>query len=448
MRSPIEQYELRALEGNAESITEHGRVLGVLADTMESTAERLVELGDSSMYWSQATDKLSTTAAEVEEDLRAAAVRYRLTGEVVEAYGKELDTAQDWINPNIENIRAAEEEYQSALQAVEEAKDDRDGLARVWLWETEPTAEQTADAEDAVTTAEGTLSGAKETRDALWSTFETKFGDWSAAYDTAVDGIEDAMDSADNNDGFWEAFDNFLDVLGWVVLALGVIALVIGAPLTGLLALVIVGISAAILIGELIQFAAGEATLSDVLWAGLGLLPFGAGKLLSRGAPALRPLINGARGSAVVGVRSGLPAMRLQSMLKVTSNGWFRLPSMQLRGPIANASTPWRWLRAPANVRAGLPAPGMLVSPRNALLHGGPEAAQVQTFVHTMRNSPYSGHLVDLLRNPAITSPASQWQRIGFASVYGSSGAIGLTGLLGVDLPVVENITIDNGPVR
>lgn len=277
MRSPNEGYELRALEGDAPAIQEHGRVLGELAETMVMTADRLIELGDSSLYRSQATDKLSTTAAEVEEDLRAASVRYDLTGDAVVTYGVALAQAQDCINPNVETIRTAEEEYQAARRALDDAEDERDGLRRVMPWEDEPTEAQTAAAALAVATASGELAGKEQTRNALWATYETAFGDWSEAYDAAVDGIEHAMDTAGNDDGFWEALDNFLDALGWVILVLSIVALIIGAPFTGLLAGILLGLSALVALGRLVQYAAGQATLADVALSLIALLPFASG---------------------------------------------------------------------------------------------------------------------------------------------------------------------------
>lgn len=430
MESPTEGYELRTLDGDAEDISEHGRVLGVLAETMTTTADRLSELGDSSIYRSKATDKLSKTAAEIDEDMRAAATRYDLTGTVIETYGEALATAQAWINPNVETIRAAEEEYQAAKDALEDAQDAQSGLDRVWPWEDEPTDADRASAASAVSTAQTTLDEKETARNALWSTYETKFGDWSDAYDTAVEGIENAMETAGNNDGFWEAFDNFLDILGWVILVLSVVALIIGAPLTGLLAGIILALSALVVLGELLQFACGKATLSDVLLAGLALVPFGVGKLLSRGAPALSTVVQTARGSVTTAIRGGLPAMRFTT-------------------PFRNMSTAWSWLRAPATARGALPRPGLFTNPFTSLRMGGSQLTQVQTFINTMRSSPYASTLASLADDTARSLPGPLAQignilNFTGSSIYGASSASGVV----PDIPWVNDITIDNGPVR
>ena len=68
----------------------------------------------------------------------------------------------------------------------------------------------------------------------MWSAFDSVFDEWSDAYDAAVDGIEKAIDTAGNNDGFWEFIDQVLDVIAIVLVVLSIIALDIGAPLTGL----------------------------------------------------------------------------------------------------------------------------------------------------------------------------------------------------------------------
>lgn len=430
MESPTHGYVLRRLEGDADAISEHGRILGELASTMESTAARLVELGDSSIYRSQATDKLSTTAAEVEADLRAASTRYAMTGTVVSRYGEALSEAQGWINPNVERIRDAEDAYQEALTDLDDARSHRDGLDSVMPWESEPTAEQSASAQSAVTTAVSALSDAKETRDAYWSQFETHLGAWSTEYDAAVGGIENAMETANNNDGFWEGLDNFLTVLGWVVLGLSIIALVIGAPLFGALGLIVLGLSALIVVGRLVQFAFGQATLSDVAWSLVGLLPFGLGKVLSRGAPVLSTVVRGAQGTAAASIRAGLPSLRLLT-------------------PFRNVSTVWQWMRAPAVARGALPSPGMLVNPLSSIRLGSAQTAQVDTFITTMSNSPYAAALAGNIANAAGAMPGAGAQAINV--VLWAAGVTNDTASnldVQPEIPGLSDITIDDGPIR
>lgn len=430
MKSPIEQYTLQRLEGDADQIQEHGRILGELAETMDLTALRMQELGDSSIYRSQATDKLANTAGEIDEDLRDAAVRYSMTGATIKTYGEKLATAQEWINANVENVRQAEEDYQDAIDALDDAEDAQRSLNRVMPWEDDPTQAQVSDAADAVTTARGDLAEKTTTRNELWTAYETHFGDWDKAYTDAVGGIENAMDTADNNDGFWEAFDNFLDVLGVIVLVLSVVALIIGAPLTGLLAGIIIALSVVILLGELLQFACGKATLADVGWAAVSLLPLGAGRLLSRGGPALSTVMRGARGNVVSSIRGGLPAMRWNT-------------------PFKNVSTAWQWLRAPANARGALPRPGAFVNPFRGIPMGNAEAVQVQRFIATMRNSPYAPQLANLA-NAADSALPGVWKQVMNTGVFGISTGLSVGSLTGT-LPSffnAENVTVGNGPVR
>lgn len=368
MRSPEGNHELRELKGNASDIWDRGDAWVTLGEQMESTATELRAIGDSDVHKSKGTDKLAEIAGDSAGDLEKASIRYIETGKVLRTYGNALDVAASWINPRVETIENAEHAYQEAKQAKEDAQSDLDGLDSTMPWEDEPTDADRTKADDALTTAGQELTTAASTRDELWTTFDSKFETWSEAYDDAVDGIQKAMDSADNNDGFWEFVDTLLTVLTIVLIVLSVIALIIGAPLFGILGMIILGLTLLSIGLTALKFFTGRATLSEMLWSLAGLLPFGAGKLL-RGAPALGALLRGGRGVVATAIRSALPRVSL-----------FR-PSTW--------GTPIRWLMAGRTARLALPRPGMLVNPFKALVSGGPEAIQAQRFLTTMAESPW-----------------------------------------------------------
>ena len=371
MRSPNKGYALEQLEGNATDISTRAQQLKTLATTMENTSVQLKAIGDSSVHRSKGTDKLAEMANESHADLSDAAVRYRGTGQSLASYGEALETAQSWLRANLTDVEDAENAYQAALVAKSEA-DDAETLALTTASGTEDDAlTRAADrAETDADSAQDALTTAQALRDELWEEFEDVFGTWSDAYDDAVDGIENAIESADNNDGFWEFIDDVLDVIAIVLVVLSVIALIIGAPLTGLLAGIIFALAAASFLLTTLKFAYGRASLSDVAWSAVGLLPFGVGKILSRGVPALGTVVQGGRGAVTAAIRSSLPQF---SLLRPTT--W---------------AAPLQSLFAPARAWLALPKPGLFTNPLTALRLGGAETAQITSFLNTMRSTPWA----------------------------------------------------------
>ena len=372
MRSPKRGYELRRLEGEATSIWNGGDRLVVLGEQMESTADTLRTIGDSSVHCSKGTDQLAEMATETAADLAAAAARYKMTGRTLRTYGTAQGVAQDWIHPRISDIEAAELAYESAKQAQADAASELSALDRVLPWEDEPTNQQRTSASTDASQATTALLLAKDTRDGLWEDFETRFSTWSDAYDDAVDGIQNAMDTAGNNDGRWELLGNVLDGLSWVIVGLSFIALVIGAPLFGAIGLILLGLTALVLALTLLQFAFGKATLSDVAWAAASLVPFGLGKLLSKGAPVLSRVLQSGRGAVTTAIRSSLPPFRL---LRPTT--W---------------SSPIRSMLAPMAARSAVPHPGLFANPLRSMALGSSEVAQVERVLSGIRTTPWFAH--------------------------------------------------------
>lgn len=425
MRSPNRGYELRPLEGESYEIWERGDRLVQLGEQMESTADTLSTIGDSSIHRSKGTDQLAEMASETSADLAAAATRYEMTGRALRTYAAALGTAQGWIHPRIDEIEAAELAYVSATEAQADAASQLSSLDSVLPWEDEPTDQQRTSASADASHATTAMLLAKDTRDGLWEEFETRFSTWSDAYDDAVDGIQNAMDTAGNDDGFWEFIDNVLDVLALVLLVLTVIALIIGAPIAGLLGAILLGLAALVLALNLLKFAFGRATLSDVAWAAVGLLPFGLGRLLSRGAPTLSAVMRTSRGAITQSIRSSLPAFRLHR-----SSTW---------------GTPWNWLRAPAHARTAAPHPGVFVNPFRSMANGGPQLQQMQRFVAGLRTSPWS-ELAGVRQaaaavNAARPTTAQAAVNIGSWSTF---FAIDVSDIAGVrpDIPLLDEVRV------
>lgn len=191
-----------------------------LAVTMSETAVLLTEIGDSSVHKSKGTDKLGDMARESSSDLSDAAVRYEGTGKALRTYADALRTAQNWLDLHLDEVERAEREYQSALDEKEAADRNQASVDHQWPWEDEPTQADKEAASGAVDAANTSLTGAKADRDAQWRSFDHVFEAWSDAYDDAVEGVQKAMDTADNGDGFWGFVDDLLTVISVVLIVL------------------------------------------------------------------------------------------------------------------------------------------------------------------------------------------------------------------------------------
>lgn len=430
MRSPVGNHELRQLEGRADDLWSRGDAWVKLGMVMERTATALTDISDSDVCKSQGTEKLAELAGDSADDLSKAAIRYKDTGRAVRTYANALDTAQSWIRTHQSEIESAERSYDSAVDAKRSADRSLASVLAVAAWETEPTAAESSAARDSATDAGAALASAETSRNELWSQFDHVFEVWSEAYDDAVDDIQKAMDSADNNDGFWEFVDSALEVLGWVLVALTVIALVIGAPLAGLLGAVILALSVLVLALTALKFFTGRATLSDLGLAALSLLPFGVGKLLSKGAPVLSTVIRTGRSVTTGVIRAGIPRMQL-----LRPSTWAR---------------PLRWAAAPWQSRAALARPGMFTNPGRTIALHDARLAQVETFLGTMSRSPWGqAPAVQQFVSQTAAAIPSRGKQLVFTAMwlgsFGLDGSQALGGVAGFDVsvPGLDDVRID-----
>jgi len=161
------------------------------------------------------------------------------------------------------------------------------------------------------------VTSAKETRDELWAQFDSVFDVWETAYDDAADGIADAMDEADNDDSWWDTISDWLTVIGWVIVALAILAIfVVAQPWAAILLGVMAALSAVHLAGTIYLYANGKKSLSDVIWSGIGLLTCGVGgafmKFGKSALPAMDDMIKiatsttGPRISSTIGKMPGI----------------------------------------------------------------------------------------------------------------------------------------------
>lgn len=411
--SPTKGYTLRRLDGNAADIDSRGKHFIEVGAQMRTTADALRDIAESESMKSKGTDELAEAASETHSDLGKAATRYELAGPVLVTYADALETAQNWIHPRITDIENAEIAYQNAVDAVDDAQGVVNGQATTWPWEDEPTEAQKNAAANELTGAKSDLSSAKATRDALWSEFETTFGTWSDEYDTAVEKLSDAYDKAGNNDNFWDDVGSFVDILGWIIVGLALVALfVAGGPLFW----VLIGLSALHLLLTLGRYANGNVSFSDVVWSAVGLISFGAtgilAKIGSRGAPALANLVSSGQRVTVGAVRGALPAVR-----------WY---------------APWRLLTNPARVGfAGLrsgSAP-MFVNPINSIRTGSFEAARSMGYLNRLGGyaAKYPAVEAFVAGSRSAVTPARGFQ-IAQTGIFGIGTGVGVGSGAGIGI--------------
>lgn len=299
VRSP-QWNELEQFDGNADAIEKTARDYRILGRAMVRTADTLRDITESQV--SKGTDRLKDDAEKLEGDLRKAAVRYLNTGEALKNYPEALRTAKGEYTKNAPLIRDAMDAYREAeTTAFAPPVKDEDTPD-----EGKSPMQKLGDAED-------------DLRDA-WKPFDTAFSAWETAYERAADGVAEAMDKADNDDGKWDWIADALKIIGYAIIVLAVAALfVVSSPWSTILLAATIALSAIHLAGTIYLYANGKASLSDVLWSTFGLVTAGAGGLLSRGM----------RGAAA-GADDLLGASRIASDLPVFTRGarGFSMPNI------------------------------------------------------------------------------------------------------------------------
>lgn len=310
LNSPNKNYTLRILDGNPTDIESRGSGLVALGTTMETTAASLKKISEGTTQIADSVDAIREAAGEIDSDLADASVRYKMTGETLKTYAAALLTAHQTIHPLIDDIETAHATAESKRNAANDAAGDVDSLETVWLWETAPTEAELKKAATASSTAASAATTAENNLDELWDTFETAFGTWSDAYDNAVGDIQKAIDTADNNDGFWENLSDFLDVLGYIITALAIIALFLTGPIAAIVLAVVAVLTVISLIGHLAAAITGNGSWVDVAVDVVGLLTFGAGTVAARSiakgllGTSMRTLTVGGRNAVQTAIRS------------------------------------------------------------------------------------------------------------------------------------------------
>ncbi|HLS65254.1 MAG TPA: hypothetical protein VK060_17880 [Ruania sp.] len=261
-KSPMSR-DIEYLIGDGETIESRGKQIESLGKKMIESATILEAVKDSEDgQYGKAVDKLREEIGEAHDTLREAGELYQPVGPHIADYGAQVSESQPLIKSKVDECVQLWNSFEGLPGSV-----------------TGP--DSGADDEDA---AESEYQAKKQAYDD-WNEaageYDSLVSTWELAYGKAESGISDDMAGKIRDpDWFWDAIDFLVDALGWVALAVGILAIIVGGPFIALAAI----LGAAIFALTLLQYLGGEASLGDMFWATIGIVPFGKAGLLFRGA--------------------------------------------------------------------------------------------------------------------------------------------------------------------
>ena len=291
MPSSPKGREIRTVEGNPSGVIDRGNKITELGEMMDTAAVTLREIKENSFAGEaqagKAVESLQESIDDSYETLEEAADLYKPVGPVIVKYGEMLETNKPQIDGSATSCADLWNIYATLPGDMDES------LAK----------EGDGSGEGDTTEQEAGENHAKKDAYDNWENeaerFDTWFDAWEEGFDEAVDGISDGL-SGSIKDGFWEFLSKFLEVLEWIALALGVLAIIFAGPFAALALIV----SAVALVGKFIQAAAGEGEWTDVIFAALAVIPVGnisrIGTAMTKGFK-----FGAARGAVGIGKWSG-----------------------------------------------------------------------------------------------------------------------------------------------
>lgn len=224
--------------GRGNKIEELGNQMADAANVLEQIATS--ELADGQMQ-GKAVAELQDKIGSSYTTLREASELYTPVGPLIAAYGTSLGELQDKMRPLVDSCTDKWVAYEALPGDREE--DDAEGQAKE--------------------TAYNDWHDDAESWDAHYDT-------WEDAYDLAVNGISDEM-AGSIKDGFWEIFNLLIDILEIVAM----VFMIAGILLGGVFAIIGFAVAGLVLIGRIVQMAAGECEVLDLVLAIVAVLPFG-----------------------------------------------------------------------------------------------------------------------------------------------------------------------------
>ncbi len=285
--------EIEFITGDAHAIVRHGSDIASLGRQMIASAALLERIADGAEGKGYSMEALRDEVGDLYRDLDRAGRLYEPSGDALLAYGRALGEVQP-------QLRRVVGECEILWAAYAAARERRAELSIVTV--DAPPGGEAGEDDDRLATARLDESSARTAWELEAAKFDPLYDTWDAAYDSALAGLDDANDSG-VKDGFWENALPFVEgaiaVLGWVGLAVGLLAIVFSAPFLGLLAAVIGVIALAL---EIARRFGGRGTNLDLAMAIIGVVPFGRiGSFIGKGRSAF---------TGILGDVSGLTGLR------------------------------------------------------------------------------------------------------------------------------------------
>lgn len=261
--------EITYLIGDAVKIKTRGTEIERLGQKMLDSASALQGLVDGTDgNKGKAVDKLREELGDVHGTLKEAGELYKPTGPIVRAYGVAVAGVQDDIKGHVDRCKELWETFYN-LPPLGPNHETR-GTGG-WF---EPDAgseeaEQQAQEDEA-------KQNAYEAWEREAKLYDDDYEEWEGAFNLAAGSIDNTL-AGKIKDGFWDKVDGFvagaLKVLQVVGIVLAVAGLIIGGPfiaaLGAIVGLVALGLTA-------YQYIRGDATLGDVIFSVIGVIPFGS----------------------------------------------------------------------------------------------------------------------------------------------------------------------------
>ncbi len=272
------------LEGRPYTVAAKGRRYQEIAEAIQRSTSSLRAIEDEMGNTSLALDKTRKLAGDVRDSIEKARVRYQDTGEALETYGDALRTAKyDQADPAAEKLRTLRADLADAETAARSAQTALDDLP------SDATPAETSAANNAASTAEGTVSGLRT----QVTQYETQWQDGKDAKDSAarsaIEKIDEVVNGKKTNglkDGFWdkvgEIAAGIYKVFKIICDIAGILAIFLSwVPILGQILLVLAAIGSLLAIIEgIVKIARDGFSWGALIGIGLGVMGLFGGRAI------------------------------------------------------------------------------------------------------------------------------------------------------------------------
>lgn len=253
--------EIKHVEGTPGEIVSRGKQIESLGKKMHDAATTLQTLKDNTLsdgqQQGQAIQKLQEIIGDSHEKLREAGDLYEPVGPVLVQYGESLESCKPRIDSSANTCKELWSTYENLPGDKEDSTTEEEGgILGIGGTDKEEAADNK------------TKKEAYDNWKAEAETFDTWYDVWEDAFDTATNGITDGT-AGKIEDSFWS---DLADILSIAAIVIGIVALVIGGPILAAIAL---AVAAAYLFVVVMQYCNDEASVTDIVMAGIGIVPFG-----------------------------------------------------------------------------------------------------------------------------------------------------------------------------